>query len=89
MTSDPFERAARHERQVAQQRTGFHIHFGIYVAVNLMLAVIWAVTPHAHQPLPWFLYPLMGWGIGIVAHYLGMRASVSSGGRFLDHDRRD
>jgi len=77
MTSDPFERAARQERATAHQRAGFRIHFGVFAAVNLMLFVIWAVTPHAHQPLPWFLYPLMGWGIGIVAHFLAVRGWAS------------
>jgi hypothetical protein len=75
MTTDPFERAAKQERAAAQARAGFRIHFGIYLAVNLMLVVIWATTPHAHEPLPWFVYPLMGWGIGLVAHFVATRRS--------------
>ena len=81
MTDDPFERAAKHERAVTMARTGFRIHFGVYLAVNLMLVVIWATTPHRGEALPWFVYPLLGWGIGIVAHFLATRSWVASGGR--------
>jgi hypothetical protein len=44
---------------------GFKIHFAAFVAVNLLLlAVNLLTTPH----LLWFYWPLLGWGIGIVAH---------------------
>jgi hypothetical protein len=39
-----------------------------YVAVNLMLIVIWAVTGAGYF---WPIWPLLGWGIGLVT---GMRA---------------
>ena len=79
MTTDPFERAAKQERQHAAARAGFWIHFGVYVAVNAMLAVIWWTNPHSHSGLPWFLYPVMGWGIGIVAHFIAIRGWIVSG----------
>ncbi len=54
---------------------GFRIHLGAFVLVNLMLiAINLLVTP---QKL-WFYWPLLGWGIGIIAH--GM-AEYFSGGR--------
>jgi 2TM domain len=81
VTEDAFEQAARKDQRIAHARTGFWVHFGIYLAVNLMLFVIWAVTPHRGEVLPWFLWPVMGWGIGIVAHYLGMRGWIRSGAR--------
>ena len=37
--------------------------------VNLALFAIWRVTGHGY---PWFLWPLFGWGIGIVAHALSL-----------------
>jgi 2TM domain len=44
---------------------GFKIHFAAYVAVNLLLIIInLLTTPH----LLWFYWPLIGWGIGIIAH---------------------
>jgi uncharacterized protein DUF1707/2TM domain-containing protein len=43
-------------------------HLGVYVAVNLMLVAMWALSGFGH---PWFVWPLMGWGIGLIAHRRG------------------
>jgi hypothetical protein len=54
---------------------GFQIHFAAYVAVNLLLIVVnLLATPGVY----WFYWPLLGWGIGIVAHGA---AVYYSGGR--------
>ena len=45
--------------------TGFFLHLTAYLLVNAILIVINVLfTP---QTL-WFIWPLMGWGIGILAH---------------------
>ena len=64
---DEFARAAFREREARQiiKRRHFYVHLAIYVAVNLMLIGIWALVGGG---FPWFLFPLMGWGIGVVAH---------------------
>jgi hypothetical protein len=64
---DEFAQAAFREREARQilKRRTFYLHLSIYIAVNLMLIVIWAL---AGAGFPWFLFVLMGWGIGIVAH---------------------
>jgi hypothetical protein len=43
----------------------FHVHASLWFAVNAMLFVIWMLAGAGH---PWFLYPAMGWGIGLAAH---------------------
>ena len=54
---------------------GFKIHFAAYVLVNLLLiAINLLTTPNTL----WFYWPLIGWGIGILAHgasiyYVGNR----------------
>ncbi len=65
--TDDFARAAFREREARQirRRRGFLVHAAIWAAVNVMLVVIWALSGGGH---PWFLYPLLGWGIGLVAH---------------------
>jgi len=71
---DPFELAARREL-VHGPKWAFRIHLGVFAAVQVLLFVIWATTSHAGGgTVPWFLYPLFGWGIGLVAHYLVMRS---------------
>jgi hypothetical protein len=64
---DDFARAAFREREAKQIRKqrAFYVHLSIYAATNLFLVVIWALTGGGH---PWFLYPLLGWGIALVAH---------------------
>lgn len=65
--TDDFARAAFREREARQieRRRAFLVHLSIWAAVNVMLVMIWVLTGGGH---PWFLYPLLGWGIGVVAH---------------------
>ena len=57
-------------RKSAEARAGFYIHLGIYVTVNALLIVLWWTTGWfaGINIFPWFIFPLFGWGIGIVAH---------------------
>ena len=48
----------------AAQRT-FQVHAAVWFAVNAFLFVIWLINGGGH---PWFLYPALGWGIGLAAH---------------------
>ena len=78
--TDAFERAVHREeladerKSLQQNRTGLVIHATVYVAVNIMLVVIWALTSTEH---PWFVYPLLGWGIGLAAHTAAYRSQKS------------
>jgi 2TM domain len=82
--TDAFERAAeraeseyrqrRRERSERFKRKSFQIHATVFVAVQVLLVVVWALqwqlggTSH-----PWFLYALLGWGVGLAAHYAVVR----------------
>lgn len=44
---------------------GFRIHFIVYVAVNALLVMINLLGNADHV---WFYWPLIGWGIGLLAH---------------------
>jgi len=56
-------------KEEAQKRVDFKYHLLIYVLVNAGLWVIWALT---YTGYPWPVWPLLGWGIGIFFHYLGV-----------------
>ena len=73
---DPFDRAVNKEL-VQGAKVGFRIHLYVFLAVQVMLATIWWLTSNGGQVMPWFLFPLFGWGIGVVAHYLAVRASIA------------
>lgn len=49
-------------------REDFRVHLLIYVLVNAMLWVIWYLGG-ADISQPWPIYALLGWGIGLVAHW--------------------
>ena len=72
MIQDPFDRSVRRHSS-ADARHLFSVHLAVYVAVNVFLALIWAITSDGFSVIPWFLFPLGGWGIGIVAHYAMIR----------------
>jgi hypothetical protein len=56
-------------RQQALQRLrkkrDFRSHVVIYLSVNAVLVVIWAV---ASGGFFWPIFPILGWGIGVVAN---------------------
>jgi hypothetical protein len=52
-------------KERVQQLKGFYQHLVVYVLVNVFLFVINVVTSPDNW---WFYWPLLGWGIGIVAH---------------------
>ena len=64
---DDFARAAFREQEAKQilRRRVFYLHLSIYAMTNIFLVVIWALTGAG---FPWFIFPIMGWGIGLVAH---------------------
>jgi 2TM domain-containing protein len=81
--SDAFERAAeraeaedrrrRRERVARGHRQAFRIHATVFVAVQVLLVVVWALVGAGY---PWFLYALVGWGVGLAAHYAVVRDSL-------------
>lgn len=82
---DPFERAVERERAERRARrhraarAGFKWHATVYVAVNAGLLLIWAAIRLQHDGAhPWFVYPLIGWGIGLAVHYVAARPALRS-----------
>jgi hypothetical protein len=50
---------------VARRKVGLYIHATVYVAVNVLLIAINLSTAPGQL---WFKWPLLGWGIGLLAH---------------------
>ena len=53
-----------------KKKRDFRTHLVAYVLVNAFLWLIWAVVLVAADGprLPWPLFPMAGWGIGLVFH---------------------
>ena len=60
-TNDP--RAAAVKRLTARRE--FHLHLAVYLAVNTILVIVWAASGGGFF---WPIWPMGGWGIGIVSH---------------------
>ena len=53
-----------------EEKKGFYIHLAVYIVVNIVLVSIWALSSGGGYP--WFIFPLGGWGIGLLFHFLGV-----------------
>lgn len=57
--------------QLAQRRVAFKYHLGTYVVVNAFFWILWYLTGRDQHGWPWPIWPMIGWGIGLLFHYLG------------------
>ena len=64
----------KNKRDQAKAKVEFRIHVFTFIAVIVLLAIINLLTSPEHL---WFIWPMLGWGIGIVVHAL--RVYFSSG----------
>ena len=78
--NDPQDRELeRLARKRAGAKMGWYIHATVYIAVNLMLVMLSAMSGRH-----WAVFPAFGWGIGLAVH--GLVVFLVTGGAGL-HDR--
>ncbi len=65
------EEVLRQARRRAAAEVGFYSHLMSYLGVMAFLALINLLTTR----YPWFVWPAMGWGIGLFAHYMAVFGS--------------
>ncbi|HEY1112851.1 MAG TPA: 2TM domain-containing protein [Chitinophagaceae bacterium] len=60
-----------HLWHLAQRRASFKRHLAAYAILNIFFWVLWYVTHEGGEPdgLPWPVWPMLGWGIGVAFHY--------------------
>ena len=59
----------RRDRERAAARLGLYVHAGKFGAVMTLLLAINLLTSPAYL---WFVWPLLGWGIGLASHAAGV-----------------
>ena len=65
-TTEPSSDLREQARKRLEKKRDFKTHLFIYLLVNAALVGIWAVaTPGA---IFWPIFPILGWGIGVVAN---------------------
>lgn len=62
----------RKAEERVERRIGFFTHLVTYLVINAGLAVTWYFVSDHGKGFPWFVIPLGGWGIGIIAHFLSV-----------------
>jgi hypothetical protein len=72
---EAYQRAKRR----VEAKIGFFIHLAIYIIVNCLLIIINLSTTSQYL---WFKWPLIGWGIGVIFHALGV--FIFSGGSIIE-----
>jgi signal transduction histidine kinase len=61
----------RRARRRAAAEVGFYMHLMSYLGVIAFLALINILTTR----YPWFIWPALGWGIGLFSHYMAVFGS--------------
>ena len=64
------EEIYRRARKRVEDKKAFLTHLVVYIVVNGALVLIWLFTSPGGYP--WFIWPLFGWGIGLIFHFLGV-----------------
>lgn len=57
----------KNKRDLAKAKVEFRIHVFTFISVIILLAIINLLTSPEYL---WFIWPMLGWGIGIVVHAL-------------------
>jgi hypothetical protein len=66
-------------------RRELYMHVASYAVVNLALVAIWAAT-NSHYP--WFVWPMIGWGVGVAFHAFAVLFRADSRTPFGPDDER-
>ena len=65
----------RSSRRSARARDDFRSHLRVFVAVQVLLVAIWALTGMGYF---WPVWPFLGWGIGVLSHAGAFGSCASS-----------
>ncbi len=67
-------------RRRANAEVGFYMHLSSYLGVIAFLAFINIMT----TGYPWFLWPALGWGLGLFSHYMAVFGSRAIRERYFE-----
>jgi hypothetical protein len=65
--------------ELAKKRASFKHHLTVYIVMNIFFWGVWLLTNHKYSDItfrensriPWPVWPMFGWGIGIFFHFMG------------------
>lgn len=71
----PEQEIERLARRRAGAKLGVYVHAAVYIAVNLMLVGLSAMSGRH-----WAVFPVLGWGIGLAVHAFVVFMATGGGG---------
>ena len=75
----------------AKKRVGFRSHLISYILVNALLWIVWwQSVPEGSMAghIPWPVWPTIGWGIGLIFHYVFTYLVHSEGRNAIEREYR-
>ena len=63
------QEAYQKAKKRVEAKFGFYIHLSVYIAVSILLITINLISSTEYL---WFKWPIMGWGIGVFFHAMGV-----------------
>lgn len=74
LTPEELDRLARKR---AGAKLGWYSHAALYITINLLL---FAISEYGFGHRRWSIYPLLGWGVGLVLHGISVFVLGSGSG---------
>ncbi len=71
------DRARRRARKTRAARLGVRIHAGVYAGTSLLMVAVWLAVGRATDFwYPWPIWPILGWGVGVLGHAVPVTLAV-------------
>ena len=74
---------------IAKRRASFKGHLTTYLLMNIFFWALWYFTgaQKYNEGLPWPVWPMLGWGIGVAFHYIGAYISPRSNSTQKEYEK--
>lgn len=63
------EELYREARETVEAKKGFYIHLIVYLICSVVIYFVWRFTWTGYR---WYVWPVLGWGVGVLFHFLGV-----------------
>jgi hypothetical protein len=75
--------------EIARKRASFKKNLITYLIVNAFLWALWYFTQGRkhYDGWPWPIWPMLGWGIGLLFHFFGAYVYPSENSTEKEYDR--
>ena len=75
--------------EIARRRSSFKSHLITYLIMSIFFWALWYFTGGRtyNDGLPWPVWPMLGWGIGVGFHYIGAYVTPRNNNTQREYDK--